>query len=252
MALEVHVLASGSDGNCIVVKHDDDAVMIDAGLSGKMITSLMNLNGLDGESIKAILVTHEHSDHISGAGIMARKLDVPIYCNERTFAMSSIGNVRYEQTTTSVEFNIDGMNITPHPTSHNAIEPNAYEFSVEGKHVIVATDTGKITNPVEDALSRADLAILESNYDKNMLETGPYAPSLKRLVGSDIGHLSNMNCAEALMRTMSDRRTVFLAHLSKNNNTPDVARETVAKVTGIKRSGIDCLEFRGDTRILKV
>jgi Metal-dependent hydrolases of the beta-lactamase superfamily I len=252
MALEVHVLASGSDGNCIVVKHDDTAVMIDAGLSGKMITSLMNLNGLDADSIKAILVTHEHSDHISGAGIMARKLDVPVYCNERTFAMSSIGKVQYEQTITSMAFSIDDLEITPHPTSHNAIEPNAYEFSVEGKHVLIATDTGKITNPVEDALSRADLAIVESNYDKTMLETGPYPPSLKRLVGSDIGHLSNINCAEALMRTMHDRRTVFLAHLSRNNNTPDTARETVSKVTGIKRAGIDCLEFYGDTRVLKV
>ena len=252
MALEVHVLASGSDGNCIVVKHDDVAVMIDAGLSGKTITSLMNLNGLDGESINAILVTHEHSDHISGAGIMARKLNAPVYCNERTFAMSSIGKVQYSQTITSETFVIGDMEITPHPTSHNAIEPNAYEFSICGKHILIATDTGRMTDPVEDALSRADLAVVESNYDKNMLETGPYPPSLKRLVGSDIGHLSNIHCAEAIKRTMNNRRQIFLAHLSRNNNTPDTARETVSKITGIKRAGIDCLEFRGDTRVLRV
>ena len=252
MALEVHVLASGSDGNCLVVRHDDVSVMVDAGLSGKMISSLMDLNGLDAESIKAVLVTHEHSDHISGAGIMARKLDVPIYCNERTFAMSSIGTVRYVPTVTSETFTIGDMEITPHPTSHNAIEPNAYEFSICGKHILIATDTGKMTESVEGALSRADLAVVESNYDKNMLETGPYPPMLKRLVGSDIGHLSNVHCAEAIKRTMNVRRQIFLAHLSRNNNTPDTARETVSKITGIKRAGIDCLEFRGDTRVLKV
>ena len=252
MALEVHVLASGSDGNCVVVKHDDRAVMVDAGLSGKAITSLMDLNGLDPDSIDAILVTHEHSDHISGAGIMARKLDVPVYCNERTFAMSPIGKVRYSATVTSQTFSIGDMDITPHPTSHNAIEPNAYEFSICGKRVMIATDTGKLTDPVEKALARADLAVLESNYDKKMLETGPYPPSLKRLVGSDIGHLSNIHCAEAIKRTMNDKRRIFLAHLSRNNNTPDTARETVSEVTGIKRCNIDCLEFRGDTRVLRV
>lgn len=250
--MEVHVLASGSDGNCTVIKNDDNAIMIDAGLSGKMIMSLMDRNGLDASCIRGILLTHEHSDHVSGAGIMARKLDVPIYCNERTYNMCCLGNVRYERIETSQNFCIDGMDITPLPTSHNAIEPNAFRVTANGKEVLVATDTGKLTDPVEDALGKADLAIVESNYDRMMLETGPYPPSLKRLVGSDIGHLSNVDCAAALKRTMNDSRKIFLAHLSRKNNTPDTARETVANVLGIKRINIDCLEFKGDTRVIRV
>lgn len=249
--LEVHVLASGSDGNCTVVKHDDHAVMIDAGLSGKTILALMETNGLDKSCIDGILLTHEHSDHVSGAGIMARKLDVPIYCNERTYAMCTLGNVRYEKITTLEEFFINGMSITPLPTSHNAIEPNAFRITADETNVLIATDTGKITGPVENALGEADIAILESNYDKLMLETGPYPLMLKRLVGSDIGHLSNIDCGAAIKRTMKEKRKIFLGHLSRNNNTPDTARETVADITGLKRASIDCLEFRGDTRILK-
>jgi len=252
MMLEVHVLASGSDGNCAVVVCDDHAVMIDAGLSGKRITELMNLNGIDASLIKSILITHEHSDHISGAGIMARKLDVPICCNERTFASCNIGTVTYSRTVTMRAFSSGPMEITPLPTSHNASEPNAFLISAEGKKVMIATDTGKMTPEMEREMHDLDLAMLESNYDKHMLATGPYPPMLKRLVGSDIGHLSNIDCAESLRRTMNEHRKIFLAHISRNNNTPDTARETVSEITGIRRSKIDCLEFKGDTRIIKV
>ena len=250
--LEVHVLASGSDGNCTVVVCDDHAVMVDAGLSGKRITELMNVNGLDRSLIKSILLTHEHSDHVSGAGIMARKLDVPILCNEKTFTSCNLGAVSYSKITTMQTFFSGPMEITPLPTSHNASEPNAFLISTDGKKVLIATDTGKMTDEVEKELPNADLAILESNYDKHMLATGPYPPMLKRLVGSDIGHLSNIACAESLKRTMNEKRKIFLAHLSRNNNTPDTARETVAEITGIRRAKIDCLEFKGDTRIIKV
>ncbi|MCL2607089.1 MAG: MBL fold metallo-hydrolase [Methanomassiliicoccaceae archaeon] len=252
MQIEVHVLASGSDGNCTVVVCDDHAVMVDAGLSGKKITKLMELNGLDASLIKSILLTHEHSDHVSGAGIMARKLDVPVQCNERTFASCSLGRVEYSKITTLETFTSGPMDITPLPTSHNASEPNAFLISVYGKKVLIATDTGKMTCEVESELQNSDLVILESNYDKHMLATGPYPPMLKRLVGSDIGHLSNVDCAESLSRTMNAKRKVFLAHISRNNNTPDTARETVAEITGIRRSKIDCLEFKGDTRIIRV
>jgi len=250
--LEVHVLASGSDGNCTVVICDDHAVMVDAGLSGKRIAELMNINGIDASLIKSVLITHEHSDHISGAGIMARRLDVPVCCNERTFASCDIGAVTYSRTVTMRSFSSGPMEITPLPTSHNASEPNAFLISADGKKIMIATDTGKMTEEMERELHDLDLAILESNYDKHMLATGPYPPMLKRLVGSDIGHLSNIECAESLKRTMNEHRKIFLAHISRNNNTPDTARETVSEITGIRRSKIDCLEFKGDTRIIRV
>jgi phosphoribosyl 1,2-cyclic phosphodiesterase len=250
--MEVHVLASGSDGNCTVVVFEDHAVMVDAGLSGKKITQLMNINGLDPSIIKEILITHEHTDHVSGAGVMARKLNIPIRCNERTFASHDFGNVAYSRTTTMEMFSSGPLNVMPLPTSHNASEPNAFLISADGKKVLIATDTGKMTNEVENELHSTDLAILESNYDRHMLATGPYPPMLKRLVGSDIGHLSNVDCAESLRRTMNPKRKIFLAHISRNNNTPDTARETVSEITGIKRAKIDCLEFKGDTRIVRV
>ncbi|MDR0778293.1 MAG: MBL fold metallo-hydrolase [Methanomassiliicoccaceae archaeon] len=249
---EVHVLASGSDGNCSVVVCDDHAVMIDAGLSGKKIMELMNINGLDSSLIKALLVTHEHSDHVSGAGVMARKLNIPIQCNENTFISSNMGHVTYSKITTMETFESGPIHITPLPTSHNASEPNAFLLRMDGKKVLIATDTGKITPQIEREMQDVNIAVVESNHDKHMLATGPYPYMLKKLVGSEIGHLSNVACAESLKRTMNEKRKIFLAHLSKNNNTPDTARETVSEITGIKRSKIDCLEFRGDTRILKV
>lgn len=249
---EVHVLASGSDGNCIVIQYEDQAVMIDAGISCKRIMGLMEQEGVDPKCLKALLVTHEHSDHISGAGVVSRRFDIPVMCNRATYDCSNIGNVEYTEIKTMGSFCVAGMDVTPLPTSHNAVDPNAFLLEAGGKKVLVATDTGKLTFQVEHALGEADVAVIESNYDKKMLAEGPYPQYLKKLIASDMGHLSNIDCAGAIRRTMSDRRQIFLAHLSKTNNAPDIARDTVAEITGMKRLKIDCLEFPGDTRTLKV
>jgi phosphoribosyl 1,2-cyclic phosphodiesterase len=249
---DVHVLASGSDGNCTVIQFEDEAVMIDAGISCRRIMGLMEKEGVDQRLIKALLVTHEHSDHIAGAGAVSRKMDIPIFCNKATYEASNFGNVEYSEIRTMGSFCIDSMNVTPLPTSHNAAEPNAFFVEAGDKKVLVATDTGKLTFQVEHALKQADVAVIESNYDKKMLAEGPYPIYLKKLISSEIGHLSNVDCAGAIKRTMSDNRQIFLAHLSKINNAPDIARETVAEMTGIKRLKIDCLEFPGDTRTIKV
>jgi len=249
---EVHVLASGSDGNCTVIQLDDEAIMIDAGISCRRIMGLMEKEGIDRKVVKALLVTHEHSDHIAGAGAVARKFNIPVFCNKATFESSDLGSVDYREIRTMGSFCIGNMDITPLPTSHNAAEPNAFSVESEGKRVLVATDTGKLTFQVEHALKQADIAVIEANYDRKMLAEGPYPQYLKRLIASDIGHLSNVDCAGAIKKTMRDNRQIFLAHLSKINNAPDIARETVAELTGLKRFCIDCLEFEGDTRTLKV
>lgn len=250
--LEAHILASGSDGNCTVIESDGEAIMIDAGVSCRRILAFMDQEGIDHSSVKAILLTHEHSDHVIGAGPTARKLNIPVYCNRPTFESCKLGNVDYRPITTGTSFELCGMNILPLPTSHNAAEPNAFLTEVDEKRILVATDTGKLTYQVEQALSISDLAIIESNYDARMLTNGPYPFHLKKLIGSDIGHLSNVACANALKRTERNGRKIFLAHLSKTNNEPDIARETVAEIIGEKRFNIDCLEFPGDTRTLKV
>lgn len=250
--LEVHVLASGSDGNCTVIEYDDEAVMIDAGVSCRKIVKYMDQEGVDVRKIKALLLTHEHTDHILGAGPAARKFNLPIYCNRGTFDASSLGAVEYREIRTSCSFTVGTMNITPLPISHNAVDPNAFLVEKEGKKALLATDMGKITYQVEQALAEADIAVVESNYDRKMLTEGPYPLYLKRIIGSEQGHMSNVDCAAALKRTMNPNRQVFLAHLSKTNNTPDTAREEVSQITGIKRMKLDCLEFQGDTRTLKL
>ncbi|MBP6021413.1 MAG: MBL fold metallo-hydrolase [Candidatus Methanomethylophilaceae archaeon] len=250
--LEVHILASGSDGNCTVIEYDDEAVMIDAGVSCRKITQYMDQEGVDVRKIKALLLTHEHSDHILGAGAVARKFDLPVYCNRATFDASNIGCVDYREIRTMGEFAVGGINIIPLPTSHNAVDPNAFLTEKDGKKALLATDMGKMTFQVEHALAQSDIAVIESNYDRKMLDEGPYPLYLKRIIGSEQGHLSNVECAAAIKRTMNDKRQIFLAHLSKTNNTPDTAREAVSQITGIKRMKLDCLEFQGDTRTLKL
>lgn len=251
--LEVHVLASGSDGNCTVIESDGEAIMIDAGISCRRILSLMDQEGVDKDMVRAILITHEHSDHVSGAGPTARKLGVPVMCNPATFSVLNLGNVDYVPFDQARPFDVAGFHVTPLPTSHNAIQPNAFLAEGDGKSALVATDTGKLTFQIEVALKMADIAVIESNYDRQMLADGPYPTSLKNLIGSDRGHLSNVDCANAIRRTMSgSNRQLFLAHLSKTNNIPDLARDTVSDITGIKRLKIDCLEFEGDTRTLRV
>ena len=250
---EVHVLASGSDGNCTVIQLDDEAVMIDAGISCKKTMELMEREGVDHKVLKALLVTHEHSDHVAGAGPVSRKFDIPIMCNRATFECCDFGSADYAEIATMGSFCVGSMNIIPLPTSHDAAEPNAFLVEADGKRVLVATDTGKLTFQIEHALKQADVAVIESNYDKKMLAEGPYPPYLKKHIASEIGHLSNTACASALKNTMKkDNRQIFLAHLSKINNAPDIARETVAETMGLKRLCIDCLEFPGDTRTIKV
>lgn len=250
--LEAHVLASGSDGNCTVIESDGEAIVIDAGISCKAILKQMDQEGVDRDIIRAILITHEHGDHVKGAGPLARKLGVPVMCNEATFSMLSLGNVDYVPIDPTGSFDVGHLHITPLPTVHNAIQPCAYYTQADDRSVLLATDTGRLTFQIEAALRDADIAIIEANYDSKMLADGPYPYSLKQLIGSERGHMCNVDTAEAIGRTMTDsRRQLFLAHLSRTNNEPDLARETVAGITGIRRMNIDCLEFLGDSRTLR-
>lgn len=256
MTFEVHVLASGSDGNCYVVVNDDRAVMVDCGLSCRKITELMNLNSIDPKSIEGILITHEHTDHTKGVYVTSKRHGIPVFCNKVTYKNSSdlhdVG--KYNEIKTMKQFQLAGMDIVPLPTSHDAGDPCCFYFTAGDKRLLIVTDTGKLLFPVEHALTECDAAIIESNYDPEMLRNNPlYPDALKARIASDQGHMSNQYCGTMIKKTQTDRkRRFFLGHLSKKNNTPDLARETVAQVSGIKRMQLDCLEFVGDTRIFKV
>ena len=249
--MEVHILASGSDGNCTVLRDEDCTIMIDQGLSYKAIYRRMADHGIENTEIDCILVTHEHGDHIKGVGPTARRFDCPVMMTFPTFVASKIDKIDYQPISKKEEFKVGNFSILPIPTSHDAADPVCFRISSPHGTVTLATDTGKMSYMIEHALSESDIAIVESNYDKEMLETGPYPYVLKKRIDSDIGHMSNVASAEAIRKTMKDNRQVFLAHLSKTNNEPDIARETVSKITGIKRYKLDCLEFFGDTRVLR-
>ena len=250
--MEVHVLASGSDGNCTVVECDGEAVVVDAGLSCRTLMSYMDREGVDPKMIKAILVTHEHADHVKGVGPMARRLGVPVMCTLGTFQASSMGAVDYIPYDLKDCFSVGPFRVVPLPTYHDAAEPNAFFIETDKGKLAVVTDTGKFDYRIEHALKTCDAAVVEANYDLEMLHNGPYPPSLQRRIEGEKGHMWNRDTGMALKRTMSDARKIFLAHLSRTNNEPDVARETVADITGVRRLKIDCLEFQGDTRTFKV
>ncbi len=250
--MEVHILASGSDGNCAIVRHEDTAVMIDAGLTGKRISQLMEIHGIDKDEIKALFITHEHADHIKCAGVVARKFDCPIVCNDPTFAAcGDMGKVTHETIRMFQPMTIGTITLTPLPTSHDAKYPCCYTFEAGGKRGTIATDTGYYTTEVKQALLDSDIAVMESNYDKRMLDEGPYSDWLKARINSDRGHVSNVLCGRTVGEIFNPEKKIFLAHLSRTNNIPDLAKETVSRLAGISKYRIDCLDGLEDSRILK-
>lgn len=246
--MELHVLASGSDGNCAILKADGISVMIDAGLSGRAIIKLASCAGLDLRDLSAILITHEHGDHVRGAGVLSRRFGIPVYANHRTFHASNLGKVSgWNEVHTFNGFDIGGLSVTPLPISHHAVDPIAYALCFDGKRCLVATDLGRVTPGIQMELERSDLIMIESNHDVEMLVNGSYPKFLKTLILSEKGHLSNEDCAEALSKGGKKRR-IFLAHLSKNNNRPDLAKKVVAHSLGRGSDVIHCLDEEDEIR----
>ncbi len=250
--MEVHILASGSDGNCAIVRHEDTAVMIDAGLTGKRVSQLMEVHGIDASEIKALFITHEHADHIKCAGVVARKFKCPIICNDPTFAAcGDMGKVEHQTIRMFQPMTVGTITLTPLPTSHDAKYPCCYTFEAGGMRGTIATDTGYYTHEVKQALKDSAIAVMESNYDKRMLDEGPYSDWLKRRINGDLGHVSNVLCGRTVGDIFTPDKKIFLAHLSRTNNIPDLAKETVSKLAGISKYRVDCLDNLEDTRILK-
>lgn len=248
--MEVHILASGSDGNCVVVDTGEDAVMIDAGVSYKRIQEYASTAGCDLDRVRSILITHEHSDHTSGAAVTARKLGVPVRCSEGTLTQLDFNKVDMIPYDIRDTFDVGPFHIVPIPTSHDAVQPNAFYLEACGRKVAVITDTGCASFQMEQALACADIAVMEANYDLQMLREGPYPWPLKKRIEGACGHMDNVETGNLLRKTMHDGRQVFLAHLSKTNNTADTARDTVSTRMGINRLRVQCMEWPGDVRTL--
>ena len=254
--MEIHILASGSDGNCYVIRSGEHTIMLDQGMTYKHLIEQMNVNGIMPEEIECILVTHEHTDHVKGVGTAARKFKCPVFSTMGTYLSASnhLGKVNHKPIDKGIEFSIGDIDILPIPTRHDATDPVCYRFKTGDKCAFIATDTGSINTEIRQAIRESDFIILESNYDPEKLRNNPLYPEyLKRRIASeDSGHLSNFQCGDALMSARPGQR-VFLGHLSKKNNNPDLAKDTVSQISGIRRAALDCLDCNlDDTRALKI
>ncbi len=225
--LSVCVLASGSKGNAIYVSDDHTAILVDAGLSGIEIAKRMHSAGLEMESLKAVVVSHEHSDHVRGVGVMARRYDLPVYITSSTAAAAStqlgrIDNLLHFQIGRT--FHIGDLAIHPFATSHDADDSSGFTIAQNGRKIGIATDLGIATGMVKEHLKACSLLVIEANHDPTMLTEGPYPWPLKQRIKSRQGHLSNQDSRDLLSEIKHDGLChVILAHLSETNNTPEKA-----------------------------
>lgn len=233
MSMQFSVLASGSTGNAIFVETGEHSFLVDAGLSGKQMVKLFEQIGRDPAKLDGILVTHEHSDHIKGIGVMARKFKLPVYANERTWkAMDGlVGEIAVDQ---KFVFGMEtiktfgSLEIESFGVSHDAAEPMFYIFRAGNRKLVIITDTGYVSDRMKGLISNADMYVFESNHDIQMLRMGRYPWSVKRRILSDVGHVSNEDAALAMSEVIGDNtKRIYLAHLSKDNNMKDLARMSV-------------------------
>ncbi len=238
--MKVRVLASGSKGNAVFVEADGTRLLIDAGISVRRMKALLKESGTDVASLDGVLITHEHRDHINGLAALCKSSPVPVYSRAKTLAaMFCYDKIEKEQLRRIEDtFAVGSVRVKTFNLLHDAADPVGYSiFSREGK-VTVATDLGFVTSCVQEAINDTDVLILEANHDVRMLKNGRYPPSLKRRILSNHGHLSNEEAAWALVRMKRPKRLkIVLAHLSEENNRPELARETVQAIA--KRQGVD-------------
>lgn len=242
--LKVSLLASGSSGNATYIETPKQKILVDCGLTCKAITAQMEKIDRSISDVDAILVTHEHSDHIKGIGVLARKYGIPIYANEKTWqAMAGkIGKVALEQQeifNTGDTLTFGDLDVMSFAVSHDAASPQFYSFQREGKQFVMLTDTGYVSDKLRGLLKNADAYLIESNHDLEMLRMGPYAWHLKQRILSDKGHLSNDDGALAMCEMMGDRtKRIYLGHLSQDNNMKEIAYQTAESIFHTHDKGV--------------
>lgn len=228
-------IASGSSGNCIYTGTEATHVLVDAGISGKKVEEGLHSLGLTGHDVDGILITHEHSDHISGLGVLCRRYRIPVYATAGTLgairACRSLGEIPDElfcEIEADESFTIKDLTVKPMHISHDAAEPVAYRFSYGKKKAAVCTDLGVYNDYTVECLKGMDVLLLEANHDVHMLQVGSYPYPLKQRILGNRGHLSNENSGRLLSRVLhDDLKKVVLGHLSQENNLPELAYEAV-------------------------
>ncbi len=233
MSFQFCTLFSGSSGNAVFLGTDEGALLVDCGMSGRQVLEAMQAAGLNPGDLKAMLITHEHSDHVRGAGIVSRKLGIPIYATEGTWTgmENALGPIPARDRvviTAGESFFAGGMEVAAFSIPHDANDPVGYRFFLRRHSVAVATDLGYFAPGVCDAISGAELVLLESNHDPDLLKHNPHYPArLKSRILGQKGHLSNEAGADAAVTLAnSGAKHLLLGHLSSENNTPDMAYRT--------------------------
>ena len=244
-------LYSGSSGNCIYVGSDNTHLLIDIGVSMKKVVAALEEIDVKPEELSGILITHEHSDHIGGLGVFLRKYGIPVYSTSKTLeAVSkykSLGKVDlslFQGVEPEVSFQVNDLWVKPISIWHDAVDPVCYTVSKDDKKISVATDMGDFDRHIVDALSGADAMLIEANHDIRMLEVGPYPYHLKQRILGKHGHLSNERGGQLVRELLNDHlKGIYLGHLSKENNYPELAFEAVKNELFGNPYSNDCRDF---------
>ncbi len=239
-------LISGSSGNATILSDGKTTILTDCGISAKALGKTLTCVDIPIEAIDAILITHEHTDHTKGLGVLARKLGMPIYASRGTIA--SLPDTKFSDEllhpiSDGCDFEIGSIGICPFSIPHDASEPLGYTYFCKGKKLALATDIGETNDKILSAVSGSDTVLLESNHDIQMLRYGSYPDYLKRRILGSKGHLSNEKAAEAAVKiAKTGTKNIILGHLSRENNMPDIAYITTAKA--LSAEGIEDINLR--------
>jgi phosphoribosyl 1,2-cyclic phosphodiesterase len=224
--MQIVSLGSGSSGNAFLVITKRSNVLIDCGVPVRACLSALAHHNVAGR-LDAVIVSHEHVDHVRSVPSITRRHDLPLVATDGTYRALRRPD-GWTRALCGGRIDLPGLEVSFVGVSHDAAEPCGFVVEADGERVAIFTDLGHVTSPVLEALATADVIVLEANYDHEMLRRGSYPAHLKRRIQGPAGHLSNDDCAGALVATVSDRtRSIWLAHLSQNNNAPDVATSTV-------------------------
>ena len=260
-------LSSGSCGNCYYFGNGTDGVLIDAGVSLKSLRRVMQEKGISLDSVGAVLVTHDHLDHIRHLGSFCRKLMKPVHAPARlhealavhTFTSGCIASYR-KVLEEGQENYAGGVKVRHFAVPHDTAVCYGYSLEIDGKKLVIMTDLGRMTDEAAAFASGADAVVIESNYDMDMLMSGPYPYDLKMRICGGRGHLSNDDCAGAVRRFAHEGlKSVFLCHLSEHNNTPERAYactrgalETACRGNGMQMPELHCLPRRHESALFKL
>jgi phosphoribosyl 1,2-cyclic phosphodiesterase len=230
---------SGSSGNCYYLGTATDGLIIDIGIGIRTLKKYCREYGIQLNSIKRILITHDHADHIKSVGSLSHDCNLPVYATHKVHegidqnycVAKKVSQDHKHELVIGEQVQLGDFKVRPFAVPHDASENVGYELVVEGITFVVITDVGHITDEIKEVIGRANYLVIEANHDLEMLKTGPYPEYLKQRITSGSGHLSNVACGEALVENMTEElKHVWLCHLSEENNHPELARKTVEQI----------------------